>query len=428
MSNKQEQFFLEKKKLIDGFLEKNNYAIVDFLGNPTHGTFTYTCEVLGMRFHIKLCLIKKQNLRKIGSFPSADKQGASTQLSRQIPQNDRSQGDQVQPQGDQVQTPQHSVAQQTSVSKNKKTQDQALDLETFEIKHDYKKLRSQLPQKATKERQVVEFFDVQQIERYVFLRNELDVYKQLWQKYPEGNLNSFILPPGPDDVFGQQLDAYMVFGYSRFRVQGEVLGKKLRNQTEEVADWIDTFASMTQEIDTLPNLSLPKTQIIRRRNYNEIVIKNIKKWQQNLLSIFDKTETDDPGLEEIINTIQIAAEKSKEYFTENQIPKGTVHGHLIPDEILVSSYLDQPYLLSFTKLNQAYPRFFDIAKMYSWLVVVLGASEPAHEYWHQSTNQLNENDQIYLQMLTNEILLGTLLNYLQYEKKEINLASQDFWV
>jgi hypothetical protein len=264
--------------------------------------------------------------------------------------------------------------------------------------------------------------------RKELLENEIAAFKALWLEAPEGEFDSFMLPPGPEDVFDEEFEGYNVFGYTRLHIDGDILGEEFRLGEEKPVKWTKKFAEIVHQIDTLPQMELPHTGKKDQQDFQKTIIKNTRNWAKGLTKEF---ELDQIGAEENLkDCIDEAVIKIKEYFAENRPVLGTAHCNLTPDHIVKAPILKKPYIVNFNRLNQSYPRFFDVAIIYSWLVVVLGTKHAALDFWVKAVEKLKVgNSQLEtLEMITNEILLGTLYNFLKFEKEEVKIQCDDFWI
>lgn len=258
------------------------------------------------------------------------------------------------------------------------------------------------------------------------LKNEVFAVGNLWKQFPKGETKTFLLPPGAEVVFDEEFEKLKLYGYTRFYIDGRCLGSELRDGSENVQSWVGRFVDMVGEIDSLLDLDLPRTKEKANVDFSKLIIDNTKLWGKGIQDLMKSREIKmlEKGFDRCAcDTVK----KVTKYFSKNHIVVGTTHGELIPDHIIVDANRDKPYLVNFTKLCQYYPRFFDTGKMYGWILAVLGDIKSAEEFWDMSTKKLNLNECKPLKMLTNELILGSLYNYLNLEGEDIKFGCSSFF-
>lgn len=262
------------------------------------------------------------------------------------------------------------------------------------------------------------------------LKNEVFAVGRLWRQFPGGEAKSFLLPPGAEVVFDEEFEGLKIYGYSRFYIDGNCLGSELGNGSENMQAWIKRFVDMVNEIDALSELDLPRTKEKAEVDFSKLIINNTKFWGTGVQNFVKSRDLNTPGKgveEEFISCIDDVVEKVTKYFAENKVIAGTVHGELIPGHIIFDTNGNKPYLINFTRLCQHYPRFFDIGKMYGWMLAVLGDIKGAKDFWDQSTKRLKLSEIEALKMMTNELILGSLYNYLDREGRDIKFGGEVFF-
>ncbi len=242
------------------------------------------------------------------------------------------------------------------------------------------------------------------------LKNEVDALTKLWKIFPSGEARTFILPPGPETIFDEEFEGVHIYGYVRFKIDGVILGQALRKGTQLAEDWIETFANITKEIDSLPNLNLQRTEEKKSENFDEMIVKNSKFWAEKLPGVI-------PGFENCKNSV---VSKTESYFKSNHAVLGTALCSFNPDNLVFEEgptpYQFKPYLISYRRLNQSYPRFYDIAVMYGWILGVLGDYAVARTFWEKAGSDLDIKQKEFLQIITNEAALGGIYNAYDLEK------------
>jgi len=258
------------------------------------------------------------------------------------------------------------------------------------------------------------------------LKNEVFAVDKLWKQFPAGEAKSFLLPPGAEAIFDEEFEGLEVYGHARFYIDGSCLGFELRSGSENVQSWIERFVDVVNEIDSLPDLDLPRTKEKAEVDFSELIIKNTKLWGTGVQDLVKskKLKMPEKGFRSCIDDV---VGKVTQYFSENKVVVGTVHGELIPDHIIFDTSSDKLYLINFTRLCQHYPRFFDIGKMYGWILAVLGDVDGAKDFWDQSTKRLKLSEIEALKMMTNELILGSLHNHLDREGKDIKFGGEGFF-
>jgi len=196
--------------------------------------------------------------------------------------------------------------------------------------------------------------------RVARLKNEVAAVTALWELFPDGETKTFTLPPGPDDIFDEETELGKVYGFSRFYADGSILAEELNHGSEKVDCWIEKFAQMSKEIDSLPELKLPNSERDKQKKYEDEFAK---------------------------------------YITERPIVRGTSHGNFTPEHILLND-IGKPYLVSYSMMTQQGPRFWDIACMYTWLSVDLNDSDSAKKFFESSTDKLDVKQIEYIRHLS----------------------------
>lgn len=250
------------------------------------------------------------------------------------------------------------------------------------------------------------------------VKNEVAAMVKLWELYPEGETESFLLPPGPEVEFHEEFEGTAVYGYARFYVDGTILGSALRNGSESFTEWADTYANIVKTIDTLPDLNLPRTAEKKDKQFEEEIVKNMGTWKQKL-------ETRVPT--DIQDRIMKAETAVSDYFKNNRAVTGTVHGELVPDQLVFMKEHAKPTVVQFSKLCQWYPRFWDIGQVYSWVKVVLGDSEGAHKFWDTMISGMDKSLADYVKIVSLSTLVGTLAVYTDPmgETGTVKISTQD---
>lgn len=241
------------------------------------------------------------------------------------------------------------------------------------------------------------------------LKNEIASITSLWKTYPDGETNGFMIPPGPEDIFEENFNGSQLYGYSRFVVQGEILGYALREKREKFSKWAGKYAAMVKAVDALPELELPRTEEKKKEDFSRVIIENVQHAADQLKSL------EKQKLTECIDKVSQGIEA---YVGKNKIITGTAHGDMVPDHVV---YLDKgvkPTLVNFTKLCQWYPRFYDLAMVYAWVCIVLKDKKGADELWDLYTgNGFDKRDLSQMKVLVNALLIGTLAVYMGGEGK-----------
>jgi 3'-phosphoadenosine 5'-phosphosulfate sulfotransferase len=243
--------------------------------------------------------------------------------------------------------------------------------------------------------------------RIKLLKNEIASIISLWQTYPEGETSGFMLPPGPEDIFEENFNGSQLYGYSRFVVQGEILGPALREKKEVFSKWAGKYITMIKAIDALPELGLPRTEEKKDEDFSKVIVETARSSAERLNAL---------DIGNMAGCISKTLKEIEIYTGENKIVTGTAHGDMVPDHVV---YLDngvKPTLINFTKLCQWYPRFYDIAMVHAWVQVVLKDRKGAEELWRLFTeNGFEKKDLDQAKVLVNALLIGTLAVYMEGE-------------
>jgi hypothetical protein len=263
------------------------------------------------------------------------------------------------------------------------------------------------------------------------IENEIQALDTLWEiadkrGEDEGEMKSFVLPPGIESVFDDDIEDIRIYGYARLFLDGENLAKQLREENIKLNKWPQKLAAIVLEIDSLKDLDLPRNDVNSQKDFQEIIINNTRQWKSKLQEIFSQGKIE--GVDEKFKSyMEQVSVDTVNFFKQNEPILGTVHGDLTPEHILTSQFRQKPYIVNFTHFSENYPRFFDAALLYSWMVVVWGNSQIAQDFWSEVTEDMDFDNRARLEMLTNEILLATLYSYLTKEEKVVKMTWEDFW-
>ncbi|MBN2100791.1 hypothetical protein JW710_02770 [Candidatus Dojkabacteria bacterium] len=255
------------------------------------------------------------------------------------------------------------------------------------------------------------------------LRNEVEAVKRLWELYPDGEAKSFLLPPGAEEVFDEKYGKIDIYGYSRFWLEGLCLGDDIRMGVQHISDWIEKFNDIISEIDSFPKMDLPKTKEKEGTDINGKILDTAKNYFEKLQSLAKAGKT---SLDmSVLKGFQAKYKESVEFFKKKKLVLGTVHGNLAPDNFVYEN--GKPYLISFTKLCQCYPRLYDVPWVYSWICVVTGDADTAQKFWDLSTGKLDKEMVDYLEKTGNLLLLGMLWEYLARENNDLKVTNEMFF-
>lgn len=232
------------------------------------------------------------------------------------------------------------------------------------------------------------------------LKNEVAALTALWKAFPNGETDSFMLPPGPETIFDKEYEGHIVYGYSRFLVEGEVLSHDLRDGTERFISWVDRLTAIMKTIDAFPELDLPRTKEKQSEKFDEVIMKNLSIWSEILKK---------HGPEKMQKCFKDVINNTEEYFKKNKVVTGTAHGQLTPDHIIYMNGGLKPTLVSFTKLSQWYPKYWDLGTIYGWGQAVLGDSAGAVALYEKATkNGYSKNQLEFLNVIVNAVTIGTM--------------------
>jgi hypothetical protein len=259
------------------------------------------------------------------------------------------------------------------------------------------------------------------------LKNELEALQSLWEISEDGVYGNFLLPPGPEEIIDDNYKSYDIFGYIRLYLSGEVVGRSFRSGNYDINKWVNVLSGICLDIDSMSDLGLPRTNEKKDQDFAKTIIENTTMWTKKLLNRFDKGEVEGVN-EDFIKMVEQAADKVVDYYSSNGVVLGTVHCDLVPDHLLWDPLRKKPYVLNFMRLNQSYPRFFDIAKLYSWILVVLGDGRLAINFWEEATKRFKRKECANVEMLANEMLIGSLWNYIDNEQAVIKFDPEYFWI
>ncbi len=266
--------------------------------------------------------------------------------------------------------------------------------------------------------------------RILELKNEVAAINNLWKAFPEGETKTFSIPPGTEDEFTGKIDDEFVYGYARFWVDAKVLSTDIRNGQEKVENWVGKFAEIAKEIDTLPDLQLPRTQQKQKEDFIKTIDETSKYWMSELekrveMGDVRMSETEE-NLDDFMENVRMRSNQIREYFKENRVITGTSLQEFTPDHVLYG-IVEKPYISTFSKLSQSYPRFYDIASMYSWLVSVTGDIPFSMVFFENASDRLAVDQKAYLKIITNHALIGSVYNYLKLEKPIIKANAIAFF-
>lgn len=243
------------------------------------------------------------------------------------------------------------------------------------------------------------------------LKNEVAALTALWKRYPSGETDSFQFPPGAEEIFSGEIDGLKIYGYARFVVEGNVLGKALRDKSIIFSNWVEPCGKMVKTLDSLPELRLPSSSRMKDIDFAQFITKKASYWRDQLQLLSKKNEN---GVTlDLVKRTEHIAQETEDYVSKNKIVMGSVHGDFQPDHIVYLERGTFPTLVQFSKICQWYPRYWDIATMYAWVAVVLGDVEGAKNFWsHVSEkNGLSKDEIVYLKVITNVVTLGMIAQH-----------------
>ncbi len=269
--------------------------------------------------------------------------------------------------------------------------------------------------------------DESEYKRKRLLQNELEALQSLWDISDDGVYGNFLLPPGPEEIIDDNYKSYEIFGYIRLYLSGEVLSTSFRDGDYDINKWVEIFSRICLDIDSMSDLGLPRTNEKKDQDFSKTIIENTTTWTKKLLDRFKKGKVEGVN-ENFIKTVEQAGDKVVDHYSNNRVVLGTAHCDLVPDHLLWDPLRRKPYVLNFTRLNQAYPRFFDIAKLYSWILVVLGDERLAISFWEEATHRIKRQERVGVEMLANEMLMGSLWHYINSEQAVIKFEPEYFWI
>lgn len=256
------------------------------------------------------------------------------------------------------------------------------------------------------------------------LKNEIVALKKLWQEFPDGETKAFHLPPGAEEIFDETYGDLEIYGYSRVYVDGKVLGEEMRAGREYCSDWMDKCADVVSEIDALPDLELPRTKKKEDTDFTEVVVENAKKWLAELEKLEEVAENIDTSL---MKCMTEAVEKSVAYISGNRFVLGTVHGELTPDNVVLGYGSKKPYISSFGRLCQRYPRFFDVPWVYGITGLVFGDVETAKKLWEVVISNMKIKEIESLKYLSNILTVGHIMMYLKHDEGDLDIDCSIFF-
>ena len=244
------------------------------------------------------------------------------------------------------------------------------------------------------------------------LKNEVAALMALWELYPLGETNSFQFPPGPEEVFETEYDGLKLYGYARFVVEGKVLGKELKDKKTSFAEWVEPCVKMIKTVDALPDLHLPRTGLKKNVEFEKLIEKNVSFWYDRRKIAAKNPDT---GVtKDLLSRADKLVQEVRKYFSTHKVVTGTVHGDFQPDHIVYLEGNGLPTLVQFSKMCQWYPRYWDVANLYGWVVSVLGDVENAKSFWNLMTaNGFSKDQMDYLRIITNVVTLGNMSTYVE---------------
>lgn len=261
-----------------------------------------------------------------------------------------------------------------------------------------------------------------------YIENERIALDALWKEFPTGEMKSFLLPPGTEENFDEGYKGVRIVGFARFYVEGEVLGSLIRANDQSLRDWIDRFVGITQDLDNLPDLGLPRTQEKRKVDFQEIMVKNALYWKDEMLKLLNSREDiefEDSSRDQMIECYESQARDIVEFLGGNKVVLGTALCELNPDHIVIGSE-PKPYVLSYSRLNQAYPRYFDVAHLYAWMCAVTGELDQSLKFWENATVPLAKKEFEGLRRVANLQLMGALFDAVENEGGKVRVGCEAF--
>lgn len=250
--------------------------------------------------------------------------------------------------------------------------------------------------------------------RTMGLRNEIAALSGLWTAFPVGETEAFLLPPGPEDIFEDEYEGCHVFGYARLYVDGRVLSYNLRDGTESFNNWVEPFTAIVKTIDTLPELDLPRTREKEKEDFPKVIVSNVQFWNELLLKHGGGNL--DACLADVVSDITA-------YIESHTLVTGTVHGQLNPDHIVVSDLNEKPTLVSYSKLCQWYPRYWDAGTVYGWAQAVVSAGDAATAFYQSFADSVVDRKQgEFLKCVVNIGALGSMATVVDPDAEGGNLT------
>ncbi len=236
--------------------------------------------------------------------------------------------------------------------------------------------------------------------RILEIKNEVAVLSALWNEFPYGETETFQIPPGPEEVFDTRIDGVAIYGYARFLVEGKVLASSLLSGDEGISKWSGTLIAILQNIVNLPDLSLPLSTAAKSVDFNKI----FKAEAEKLYEEYEKRFSGEGSLsEEFSKMARKCLEKAIAFIDTKPLVLGTVHGNFQPEHIVYLEEHGLPTLVQFSQMSQAYPKYYDLSVLYTWIALQLRKTQDAKSIIEVFSKEqgFSKDDSDHVKHLTN---------------------------